>query len=134
MALDGDDTPVSEVTTADEFADAVRAVVRSAVENDVDVRGSWRAGGVTDGGYDVEVVAVAPGGRADDRSPATAVMEVVAAREDVAKTALPPVADAVDPDALDAVVDEDDDRQRLSFKYYGYPVTVHADGSVSLGE
>ncbi|MEF8818522.1 MAG: HalOD1 output domain-containing protein [Haloferacaceae archaeon] len=134
MVSDGDDTPVAEVTTADEFADAVRAAVRSAVENDVDVRGSWRAEGVADGGYDVEVVAVAPGGRADDRSPAAAVAETVAAREGVAKTALPPVADAVDPDALDAVVDGDDDRRRLSFEYCGYPVTVHADGSVSLGE
>lgn len=134
MASDGDDASLPEVTTVDEFADAVASVVRSAVENDVDVRGSWLVEGATDGGYDVEVVAVAPRHRADDRSPTTAVVEAVAAREGVAETELPPLADAVDPDALDAVVHEDDDRGRLSFEYHGYAVTVHADGSVTLGE
>jgi hypothetical protein len=86
MAPDGEDGPTPEVTTADEFADAVADVVRSAVSHGVDVRGSWLVEGVTDGGYDVEVV------------------------------------------------DEDDDRRRFSFEYHGYAVTVHADGSVSVGE
>lgn len=133
MATDGDNAPASAVTTADEFADAIAEAVQSAVENDVDVRGSWLVEGATDGGYDVEVVAVAPRHRADGRSPTAAVVEAVAAREGVAETELPPLADAVDPDALEAVVDGDGDR-RISFEYHGYAVTVHPDGSVSLGE
>ena len=125
----GADGPEREPTTADEFADVVAGAVRSAVANGVDVRGSWLVEGPA-ADYDVEVVAVAPRHRADDGSPATAVVEAVAAREDVAPTDLPPLADAVDPGALDAV----GDGGRLSFEYCGYAVTVHADGSVSLGE
>jgi hypothetical protein len=130
MASDGDaGSSDPEVTTDEEFAEAVAAVVRSAVANGVDVRGSWMVEAGTDGGYDVEVVAVAPRHRADG-SPATAVVEAVADHEGVAPTDLPPLADAVDPESLDAVVDDG----RLSFEYCGYDVTVHADGSVSLGE
>jgi hypothetical protein len=129
MDRDGSRT-APNVTTGEEFADAVGAVVQSAVENGVEVRGSWLVEEATGGRYDVEIVAVEP--RAG--TVADAVVDAVATHEGVDPTALPPLAEAVEPGALDAVTAPDGDRRRLSFEYHGYAVTVHADGSVSLGE
>jgi hypothetical protein len=132
MVRDGDPS-FPEVTTADKFAGGVAKIVWSAVENGVDVRGSWLVGRIM-GSYDVRVVAVVPRRESRDGSPAAGVVEAVVARDGVDPADLPPLASAVDPDALDAVIDEDDEQRRLSFEYHGYAVTVHADGSVLLGE
>lgn len=105
--------------------------MRSALANGVDVRGSWLVESGADDHYDLEVVSVAARYHAEDGSPATAVVEAVADREGVAPTDLPPLAEAVDPEALDAVVGEG---RRLAFEYVGYNVTAHPDGSVSVGE
>lgn len=129
MAFDGP-PGTQEVTTAGEFGDTLGAAVRSAVENSVDVRGSWLVDDVAGWGYDVEIVAVAP----HNGSVAAAVVKTVAECEAVAPTDLPPLAGAVDPVELEAVTAADDDRHRLSFEYHGYAVTVHADGSVSVEE
>ena len=69
-------------------------------------------------------------------SPSAAVLDAVADREDVSATELPLLYDAVDPDALDALVGSDDsDRDiRVTFSYHGYEVTVTGDGAVSLDE
>lgn len=55
---------------------------------------------------------------------------------------LPPLHDAIDPDALDALFRRhggadadgrtDDRRGRVEFSYYGYRVTARSDGSVSV--
>lgn len=71
-------------------------------------------------------------------SPSTKVVEAVAAREGVETTALDvPLYEAVDPDALDALVRSSAvGRSALTvhFSYYGYSVTVSSDGSVELEE
>lgn len=65
-------------------------------------------------------------------TPSIAVVNAVAAAEGCAPANVPePLYDAVDPDALDAVV-ESLDEGRLTFTYQGYEVTVGADGSVNL--
>ncbi|MWV64819.1 hypothetical protein GRS48_08285 [Halorubrum sp. JWXQ-INN 858] len=72
-------------------------------------------------------------------SPSQAVVEAVAEREGVDPTDLTvPLYDAVDPEALDAVVQEalkyDDPSFRIEFRYYGYTISVSADGSVEVSE
>lgn len=67
-----------------------------------------------------------------------AVIEAVASREDVEPMALEtPLYEAVDPDALDALVEttaSQHDRASLEieFTYHGYHVRVSADGVVHL--
>lgn len=46
---------------------------------------------------------------------------------------LPPLYDAIDPDALDALVERMSDGT-VSFVYAGYEVIVENDGTVDLGE
>ncbi|WP_226006963.1 HalOD1 output domain-containing protein [Natrinema salinisoli] len=57
----------------------------------------------------------------------------VAALEGVDPTALPPLFDAVDPDALTAIfattVSGGERTGRISFRYVGHKVTVEFDGS-----
>lgn len=71
-------------------------------------------------------------------SPSSAVVERVAAREGVDPTDLDvPLFDAIDPDALDSIVrssdpDRDDGLGTVRFAYYGYEVTVRADGTVRV--
>jgi len=57
----------------------------------------------------------------------------VATREDVDATELPPLAEYLDPDALETLVgNRNDGRVTVSFVYCGYDVTVTSDGRVTI--
>lgn len=65
----------------------------------------------------------------------TAVVERVAAREGVDQTELVPLFDAIDPDALDTLVESSwhtDAATRITFTYSGYDVTVTGQGEIHL--
>lgn len=66
----------------------------------------------------------------------TAVVETVAAREGVDVAAVSePLGDAIDPDALDALLASlaaRDESGEAQFVFAGYDVTVHADGRIDL--
>lgn len=69
--------------------------------------------------------------------PSTAVIETVAAATDREPTAIGPLFESVDPDALDAFVDPSNastnDANRLtSFEFAGKHVTVRASGHVAV--
>jgi len=74
----------------------------------------------------------------DDVATSREVVETVAAKEGVDPTDLsPPLYTAIDPDVLDAMFSERDQREgvgRLVFEYLGYEVTVRGDGGVSVAE
>lgn len=61
----------------------------------------------------------------------TNVVLSVAAIEDVEPTGLPPLATAVDPDALDGLF-AGDVRGRVTFSYAGYDVTVLDGGRLEI--
>lgn len=61
------------------------------------------------------------------------VVEEVAGATGRDAVTLPPLYDAVDPDALDALVDGSSDVQ-ISFVYAGYEVTVESDQRITLEE
>lgn len=71
-------------------------------------------------------------------SPSEAVIDAVADREGVDPTELTvPLYEAIDPDALDAIVQtgpEADPSLRVEFDYYGYAVVVTGDGSVRVAD
>lgn len=71
-----------------------------------------------------------------DRRPSEAVVEVVSAIKDVAPADLPPLYEAVDPDALDAVCSngDADTRPTVRFDYEGLLVTVSAPDTISVVE
>lgn len=63
------------------------------------------------------------------------IIEAVAAADRADVGELPPLSDAIDPDALNALFDPSGDRPaptRISFPYAGHDVTITADGSVIL--
>lgn len=67
------------------------------------------------------------------------VIEAVADREGVDPMDLTaPLYDAVDPEALDAMVQNDakynESSLRIEFQYYGYTISVSADGSVQVSD
>lgn len=68
----------------------------------------------------------------EDDLPSRAVVEIIAGTEDVEQTDLPPLYDAIDPDALDALFEPrprgDGDRTpaEVQFSYYGYEIYVSA--------
>lgn len=68
------------------------------------------------------------------------VVEAVAEAADESPLDLqPPLYDAIDPDALDAVIESlsrgrDETDARVTFSYAGYEVTVAADGSISVAD
>lgn len=68
--------------------------------------------------------------------PTAAVVESVAQRADLDTTELPPLYDAIDPDALDALFDhagqESGSGPRVVFSYGGFEVTVEHDGWLTL--
>lgn len=74
----------------------------------------------------------------EEVSPSESVIESVAAREGVDPTELDvPLFDAIDPDALDALVRTANDEQdrppiQVSFIYHGYNVIVSSDGLVHV--
>jgi len=69
-----------------------------------------------------------------DRStaPATAVLTRVSEATGTPILELPPLEDAIDTEALAAVVDGDNPAAQLRFRYAGYVVTVDGDRTVSL--
>lgn len=66
----------------------------------------------------------------------TAIVEVVAATTDREPTALPPLYESIDTDALDAIADgwtaNTDGRQHVSFAFAGVKVTVESDGGIEV--
>lgn len=75
----------------------------------------------------------------DGSLPSILVIEEVAAAEGTAETDLPPLNDATDPDALDALYAPRLDGRdrvgcRVTFAYCGYTVTVDERGAVSLAD
>lgn len=67
------------------------------------------------------------------RRPSERVVEAVSDETDTNPVELPRLYDAIDPDALNTTV-EDLDAGRVEFTYAGQLVTVHADGTVDLGD
>lgn len=69
--------------------------------------------------------------------PSTRVVEALAEAAGVDSVDLPPLYDAVDPDALDSLFAPRPDGSprvgcRVSFRFDGYQVTVHRDGEVQV--
>lgn len=74
-----------------------------------------------------------------DEPISTVVVKMVSSLEDVPPTALDPLHDYVDPDALDRLVAPKRDGQQrtgayAAFRFEGYDVTVSGDGQISLYE
>jgi len=65
-------------------------------------------------------------------SPATAVLTQVSEATDTPVLELPPLEEAIDTEALAAVVDGGNPAAQLRFRYAGYVVTVDGDRTVSL--
>ncbi|MDR9431077.1 MAG: HalOD1 output domain-containing protein [Natronomonas sp.] len=61
------------------------------------------------------------------------IVRTVATEADSDPVELPPLYDAIDPDALDALVDRMSNGT-VSFAYAGYEVTVRGDESIDLDE
>ena len=61
------------------------------------------------------------------RAPALTVVRAVAAVENEAPDAIAPLADAVDPEALEAVVESTDGPVRVTFGYAGHRVVVDGE-------
>lgn len=69
------------------------------------------------------------------RPPSQAVVERVASCEGVDHTALVPLYEVIDPDALDGLIETsapNDPALQIEFTYHGYDVTVTSDGEVHL--
>lgn len=62
----------------------------------------------------------------------TAVTEAIQARTETALTELPPLYDAIDPDALNAMFSGRRTDGWVKFRYAGHVVTVHADRTVEI--
>lgn len=61
------------------------------------------------------------------------ILSKVADAEDCGKLDLPPLFEAVDPDALETLV-EHDTSFKLSFTYYGYEVAFENPGGIDVTE
>lgn len=62
----------------------------------------------------------------------TAVLEAVSSASDTPAVDLPPLYDAVDPDALNSLFSAPGTSGEISFRYAGYTVTVSADRTVEV--
>ncbi|NHN40531.1 hypothetical protein G9C85_02615 [Halorubellus sp. JP-L1] len=69
----------------------------------------------------------------DSLSVTMRVLQSVSAQTGVETLELPPLYDSVDPEALDAIVD-DLDEGVIQFQYAGQKVIVQNDGTVSISE
>lgn len=70
-------------------------------------------------------------------APSQAVVERIAALEDVGQTELDPLYGAIDPDALDTLVGAAgyrDSTLQVEFTYHGYNVTVTGEGVIHIDE
>jgi len=65
-------------------------------------------------------------------APTTAVVEAIGAVSNTEPTALPPLAETIDPDALDSLFKSPDNAGRIVFDYADYTVAVSADHTVRL--
>lgn len=63
-----------------------------------------------------------------DESASTQVVEAVTELEDVEQTELPPLFNAIDPEALDIIVQENN--ATVSFQYAGYAVEVRGSTEI----
>lgn len=122
--------------TEDEFHEALQRLVTAAVANDVDVRGGWP---IDDDGrgdaWELEITRIAQRTTArvaDAESPALAVVDAVAAREDADPTDLPPLYDSVGPGVLELLQSSDDRDQHVRFDYCGYAITVTSGGAIKI--
>lgn len=61
-----------------------------------------------------------------------AVLEAVGAASNTPVVELPPLNDAVDPEALDVLFSTPRTLDRAQFRYAGYLVTVHADRTIAV--
>lgn len=67
----------------------------------------------------------------DGRSPSQAVIETLAEERDTAQKELPPLFEAVDPEALDRLF-LDRDPGTVSFSYSGYEITITEAGEIVI--
>ncbi|MFT4958494.1 MAG: hypothetical protein ACI9PP_002126 [Halobacteriales archaeon] len=67
----------------------------------------------------------------EHRRPSMAVIDAVAAELSVDPVDMGPLADEIDPDALNDLVDSMDSG-RITFPFEGFEVTVDSDGEVSI--
>ena len=70
--------------------------------------------------------------RRADGPVSTTVVQAVADARGTAQLALPPLADTVDPDALDALCAEGRAPSSVAFDYAGHRVQVAGDGTVTV--
>lgn len=69
------------------------------------------------------------------RSPSENVIQAVSRHTDTGPLELPPLYQAVDPDALnDLVANSTDALDAIQFTYAGHSVTVQGDGTVTIGD
>lgn len=73
-----------------------------------------------------------------EASMSMAVVQAVADRENTDPVSLPPLNDAIDPDAVDALFPATNDAypraESLTFTYHGYSVTISNAGQITLNE
>lgn len=136
---DGDRDSLPSMTTEEHFHEVLRALVRTADANDIDVRGGWPVDGhAEEETFDVEITAVSRRTTErveEDEFAAAAVVEAVKDRANVEVTALPPLYEAVGPDILEIIEGSNaESRQSVTFEYYGYTVTLEADGAIIVEE
>lgn len=68
-----------------------------------------------------------------DESVCLAVLRTVAAVSNKTPTDLPPLYEAVDPDALEELMRSDSGQTiEATFPYFGYVITVRSDGEISV--
>lgn len=71
----------------------------------------------------------------DPNAPSTSVIEAIAVAEGIDPVALtPPLYAAIDPEALDAIVDSADCDLSIEFSYQGYTIQVDGSGDVTIAD
>lgn len=68
----------------------------------------------------------------EEKPLSTAVVEAVSSASETPLLELPPLCDAIDPDALDTLFSGSHTDRRLEFRYAGCLVTVHGNGTVDV--
>ncbi len=69
-----------------------------------------------------------------DEAASHVVVAAVSTVLDVEPTALEPIANTIDSDALDRIQQSMGESARLSFRYEGFKIVVTGDGEVSVNE
>lgn len=68
--------------------------------------------------------------------PTVAIVDAVAAKDDVDTSDLPPIADAIDPEALNTLLTSMDEPHRsdahFQFEYHDYTVHITGDQEITL--